>query len=495
MRSRPAARLAKTGARRRARRSRRSTPSRRRSTLAFDDGSLRERELFADCVVSTESKALRHLFFAEREAAKVPDVPKDTPAVDIQRAAVVGAGTMGGGIAMSYANAGIPVLLKEVDDAALQRGLATIRKNYESTVAKGKMTAEALERTMALITPTTSYDGFDQVDIVVEAVFENMDLKKATFAELGRVTRPDCVLASNTSTLDIDEFAQSSGRPAQVIGHHFFSPANVMKLLEIVRGRETSKRGDRHVGEARQAPRARCRSSSATASASSPTACSPTTCARRTCCSRRARASPQIDRVLTDFGMPVGPFGMQDIAGIDVGARIRQYLRVDRQDARRGPAVGGARPAVRDGPLRAEDRRGLVPVRGRQPQAASPIRWSTRSRPRKPRKRGITRRAVADDEILARITTALANEGARVLEDGFALRAGDIDVIYCYGFGFPRHRGGPMFYADTVGLPTVLARVQGVPRAVRRLLAAGAAAREAGRRGARALRAGEKVPA
>jgi 3-hydroxyacyl-CoA dehydrogenase len=171
----------------------------------------------------------------------VPDIPKDTPAKEIKRAAVVGAGTMGGGIAMTYANAGIPVLLKEVDQASLDRGLATIRKNYAVTMSKGKMTAEQVEQTMALITPTTTYDGFDQVDIVVEAVFENMDLKKATFAELGKVTRPDAVLASNSSTLDIDEFARASGRPSQVVGHHFFSPANVMKLLEIVRGRETSK--------------------------------------------------------------------------------------------------------------------------------------------------------------------------------------------------------------------------------------------------------------
>ena len=209
-------------------------------TMDFDAGSARERELFADCVLSTESRAMVHLFFAEREVSRIPDVPKDTPARGISRAAVVGAGTMGGGIAMSYANAGIPVLLKEVDHAALDRGLTTIRRNYESTVAKGRMTPEALEKTLALITPTTTYDGFDQVDIVVEAVFENMELKKTTFRELGRVTRPEAVLASNTSTLDIDEFAKASGRPSQVIGHHFFSPANVMKLMEIVRGRETS---------------------------------------------------------------------------------------------------------------------------------------------------------------------------------------------------------------------------------------------------------------
>ena len=224
-------------------------------TVPFDAGSVHERELFADCVVSIESKALRHMFFAEREAAKVAGVPKETPVLDIRRAAVVGAGTMGGGIAMSYANAGIPVLLKEVDDAALQRGLGTIRKNYESSVARGRMTREAVEKTMALITPTTSYDAFNTADIVVEAVFENMDLKKATFAELGRVTRADCVLATNTSTLDIDEFARASGRPGQVIGHHFFSPANIMKLVEIVRGRETSTVGDCDVGEAWQAPR------------------------------------------------------------------------------------------------------------------------------------------------------------------------------------------------------------------------------------------------
>jgi 3-hydroxyacyl-CoA dehydrogenase len=207
----------------------------------FDQGSIRERELFADCVVATESKALRHLFFAEREVAKIPDVPRDTPTSAIKRAAIVGAGTMGGGIAMTYANAGIPVLLKEVDQAALDRGMATIRKNYAGTVAKGKMTPDAMQRTLALITPTTTYDGFDQVDIVVEAVFENMDLKKATFGDLGRVTKPDCILASNSSTLDIDAFDGASGRPDKVLGHHFFCPAHIMKLLEIVRGKDTSK--------------------------------------------------------------------------------------------------------------------------------------------------------------------------------------------------------------------------------------------------------------
>ena len=427
-------------------------------TLPFDQGSVRERELFAQCVVSTESKALRHLFFAEREAARVADVKKDTPTLDVKRAAVVGAGTMGGGIAMSYANAGIPVLLKEVDDAALQRGLATIRKNYEGSVAKGRLTPEAYERTMALITPTTSFDGFDGVDVVVEAVFENMDLKKQTFADLGRVTRPDCVLASNTSTLDIDVFAHASGRPAQVIGHHFFSPANVMKLLEIVRGKETSASV---VATSVKLGKKLAKVPVVVGNCFGFVANRMLAYYMREAYLLLEEGAPveQVDRVLMDFGLPVGPFGMQDIAGIDVGARIRQYL-------------------ASTGQTRAEGPQSEVPDRlfemGRygQKTGAGWYRYEAGSRKGIPDplveqlaaeaagKRGVTRRKVGDDEILARITTALANEGARVLEDGFAQRASDIDVIYCYGFGFPRHRGGPMFYADTVGLPTVLARVR-----------------------------------
>jgi 3-hydroxyacyl-CoA dehydrogenase len=427
--------------------------------LTFDAGSVRERELFADCVVSTESKALRHLFFAEREVAKVPGVPKDTPVAPIRRAAVVGAGTMGGGIAMTYANAGIPVLLKEVDQAALDRGLNTIRRNYESSVARGRMSPQAVEETMARVTPTTSYDGFDQVDIVAEAVFENMDLKTSTFAELGRVTRPDCILASNSSTLDIDAFARASGRPARVIGHHFFSPANVMKLLEIVRGTQTS-----HEVIATSLKLAKRLNKVGVVVGNCFGFVANRMLAyymREACLLLEEGASvAQIDRVLTDFGLPVGPFGMQDIAGIDVGARVRQYL-------------------ASIGKTRAEGPQSDIPDRlfemGRYGQKTG-AGWYTYdapgSRTRIPdplieelaaeaaAKRGIARTAVADDEIVARITTALANEGARVLEEGYALRAGDIDVIYVYGFGFPRHRGGPMFYADTVGLPVVLARVK-----------------------------------
>jgi 3-hydroxyacyl-CoA dehydrogenase len=427
-------------------------------TMPFDEASLRERELFAECVVSTESKALRHMFFAEREAAKVPDVPRSTPVATIGRAAVIGAGTMGGGIAMAYASAGIPVVLKDVDAAAVERGMATIRKNYESSLAKGKLSQDAYAKAMSLITPTTSYDGFDTVDIVVEAVFENMDLKKTAFGELGRVTRPGCILASNTSTLDIDEFGAASGRLPQVIGHHFFSPANVMKLLEIVRGRETSAET--------------IATSVALGKRLSKVPVVVGNCfgfvANRMLAYYMREAYllleegasvPQIDAVLTAFGMPVGPFGMQDIAGIDVGARIRQYLK----------SIGKTRA---EGPQSEVPDRLFEMGRYGQKTGAGWYRYEAGSRNRIPdplidqvaseeaARRGVTRRKITGDEILARTSTALANEGARVLEDGFALRAGDIDVIYCYGFGFPRHRGGPMFYADTVGLPTVLRRVE-----------------------------------
>ena len=427
-------------------------------TLDFERGSARERELFADSVTSLESRALVHMFFADREAAKVPDVPKDTPVATIARAAVIGAGTMGGGIAMAYANAGIPVLLKDVDDTVVQKGLATIRKNYESTVAKGKMTADAMAKTLSLITPTTTYDGFENVDIVVEAAFEDMNLKKTIFADLGRITKPSCILASNTSTLDIDEFANASGRPQQVIGHHFFSPANVMKLLEIVRARDTSKET--------------IATSLALAKRLGKVGVVVGNCfafvANRMLAYYMREALllleegatvPQIDGALTEFGLPVGPFGMQDIAGIDVGWRIRQFLK----------SIGKTRA---EGPQSAVPDRLYEMGRYGQKTGAGWYKYQAGSRNRihdplvdqiaaeEGAKRGITRRTVTDEEIIARIMTALANEGARVLEEGYATRASDIDAVYCYGFGFPRHVGGPMFYADAVGLPTVLARVK-----------------------------------
>jgi 3-hydroxyacyl-CoA dehydrogenase len=424
---------------------------------SFDEGSTRERELFADCVVSTESKALRHQFFAEREVAKIPDVPRDTPASPIKRAAIVGAGTMGGGIAMTYANAGIPVLLKEVDQAALDRGMATIRKNYEGTVSKGKMTPDAMQKTLSLITPTTTYDSFDQVDIVVEAVFENMDLKKATFAELGRVTRPECILASNSSTLDIDAFASASGRPDKVVGHHFFSPAHIMKLLEIVRGRETSKETiATSLKLAKQLGKVGVVVGN----------CFGFVANRMLAYYMReayllleeGASASQIDKALTDFGMPMGPFAMQDVAGIDVSARIREYLKSIGKTRAEGPQSEVMDRLYEMGRYGQKTGAGWYRYEpGSRTPIADPLIDELAAK--EAAKRGVERRRISDDEIIARITTALANEGARVLEEGYAIRPGDIDVIYAYGFGFPRHRGGPMFYADTVGLPVVLQRV------------------------------------
>ena len=426
--------------------------------LPFDQGSVRERELFADCVVSTESKALRHLFFAEREVAKVPDVPKDTPTKGDQARRGGRRRHDGRRHRDELRERRHPGAAEGSRQAALDRGLATIRKNYDVTMSKGKMTAEQVEKTMALITPTTSYDGFDQVDIVIEAVFENMELKKATFAELGKVTRPDCILASNSSTLDIDEFARASGRPAQVLGHHFFSPANVMKLLEIVRGRETSKEV---IATSLKLAKKLGKVGVVVGN------CFGFVANRMLAYYMReayllleeGASVEQIDRVLTEFGLPVGPFGMQDIAGIDVGARIRQYLK----------SIGKSRA---EGPQSAIPDRLFEMGRYGQKTGAGWYKYDAPgSRNRTPdplieqlaneeaKKRGIARRPISDEEIIARITTALANEGARVLEEKFATRPGDIDIIYVYGFGFPRHRGGPMFYADTVGLPTVLSRV------------------------------------
>jgi 3-hydroxyacyl-CoA dehydrogenase len=423
----------------------------------FDEGSLRERELFAECVVSTESKALRHLFFAEREVAKIPDVPRDTPTRAIGCAAIVGAGTMGGGIAMTYANAGIPVLLRDVDETALERGMAMIRKNYESAVAKGKMTQDALAKTLALITPTTGYDGFERADIVVEAVFEDLDLKRTTFAELSRVTRPDCTLASNTSTLDIDALAAASGRPDKVLGHHFFSPAQVMKLLEIVRGRHTDAQT---IAMSLKLAKRLGKVGVVVGN------CFGFVANRMLAYYMReayllleeGATASQIDSALTDFGMPMGPFAMQDVAGIDVSARIRQYLKSIGKTRAEGPQSEVMDRLYELG--RYGQKTGVGWYRyeqGSRTPIADPLIDELAAR--EAARRGVTRRTIADEEIIARVTTALANEGARVLGEGYALRPGDIDVIYAYGFGFPRYRGGPLFYSDTIGLPTVLRRV------------------------------------
>jgi 3-hydroxyacyl-CoA dehydrogenase len=424
----------------------------------FDAGSLVERERFADCVVSTEARAQRYLFFAEREARNVPDVPRTTPTREIRRAAVLGAGTMGIGIAMTYASAGIAVLLKDVDESALQRALATIAKSYDASQSKGRMTVEQAARASALITPTTTWDGFEAVDIVTEAVFEDMPLKTMTFSELGQVTHADCILASNTSTFDIDVLARASGRAEAVVGHHFFSPANVMKLLEIVRGRQTA----RDVVATSLALARRLGKVGVVVGN-----CFGFVANRMLAYYRRealllleeGASVVQIDGALTEFGMPVGPFAMQDIAGIDVDKRIRQHLATMGKTRADGPQSEVPDRLFEMGRYGQKTGAGWYSYE-KGGRTGTPDPLVERLAEEAAARRGIARRRIGNDEIITRIMTALANEGARVLDEGYALRASDIDVIYRYGFGFPRHRGGPMFHAETAGLPIVLAQLR-----------------------------------
>ncbi len=423
--------------------------------LSFEDGVKEETRLFEECLFSTQSKALIHVFFGERTVAKIPDVPKDTPAFAIRSAAVIGAGTMGGGIAMCYANAGIPVLLKETSREALDRGIATIRKNYANSVAKGRFSQSVMDQRMALITPSLNYDGFEQADIIVEAVFEGMELKKQVFAELDRIAKPGCILASNTSTLSIDEIASATSRPQMVIGHHFFSPANVMRLLEIVRGKQSSKEViATSMGLAKTLGKVgvlvgNCRGF----------------VGNRMFHPYRREAQflveegadvEAVDRAMVDFGMAMGALSVGDLAGLDVGWRIRKEFR--------HLEIPGVRKALLEDALCEMGRYGQKTRAG----------WYQYDENRKPSRdpavdeliarvrgeAGITPRTIDEEEIRDRLLFALINEGARILEEGMALRSVDIDIIYVSGYGFPAHRGGPMFYADTTGLGNVLARVR-----------------------------------
>ncbi len=424
-------------------------------SLPFPEGIKREAEIFRECLFSTQSKALIHAFFSERQARKIPDVPRDTPVRDVRAAAVVGAGTMGGGIAMSYVNAGIPVRLKEVTQGALDRGTGTIRKNYERSVERGRFTREFAEQRMAMITPQTDWDGFGEADIIVEAVFENMALKKDVFRQIDAVARPGAVLATNTSTLNVDEIAAVTSRPTDVIGHHFFSPANVMRLLEIVRGAETSK----DVVATSMALARRLRKVGVLVGN-----CHGFVGNRMFHPYRREAqflaeegAKPAlVDAVLYDFGMAMGPMAVGDLAGLDIGMRVRQEAPHMYPPGTRRPYAEDALCAL---------------VRYGQKTGAGWYRYgSDRSRHDDPEvdallkrvasEHGIEQRDPSADVILDRAVYALVNEGARILEEGYALRSSDIDIIYLYGYGFPAHRGGPMFYADTVGLAKVLARIE-----------------------------------
>src|SRR5215471_1467578 len=424
------------------------------TTMSFEEGCKLEQKLFLDCLFSEQSRSFIHVFFSEREVSKVPDIPKGTPVIAIKSAAVVGAGTMGGGIAMVLANAGIPVLLKEADQTALDRGLAAIRLNYENSVKRGRFSQQVAEERAKRITPTLSYDDFSKVDLVIEAVFEGMALKKEVFRELDRVCKAGAILASNTSTLSIDEIASATSRPEFVIGTHFFSPANVMRLLEIVRGKITSKEV---IATCMQWSKALGKVGVLVGN------CRGFVGNRMFHPYRReaqflveeGAAIAAVDQALTDFGMAMGPLATGDLAGLDVGWRIRkEYRHLEQPDVRQPILEDRLCELGRYGQKTAagwykydEQRRAISDL-----QVHELVRkWVQEA--------GIAQRQVSASEVTDRCIYALVNEGARILQEGYALRASDIDIIYLNGYGFPSYRGGPMWYADTVGLKQVYDRV------------------------------------
>ena len=425
------------------------------TTLPFDQGCKKEREIVRRVLMGDQAKAMIHIFFAERAVARVPGIPKDTATYPIAKVGIIGAGTMGGGIAMACANAGISVVLKETEQAALDRGVAAIRKNYESSVKKGRFSQAVMDQRMALIHPQLTYDGFDQADLIIEAVFESMTLKKQIFAEIDKIAKPDCVLASNTSTLDIDEIAAATSRPQMVIGLHFFSPAHVMRLVEIVRGKHPSNevvatslaiakklgkvgvvvgncRG--FVGNRMMLPYMR----------------------EAQFLAEEGSTPEQVDKALTDFGMAMGIFAVDDMGGIDLAYRVKQEYAHLRKPGERVPLVldklyemGRLGQKRGKGWYRYDESRSPIP----DPEVHALIEKTAREA-------GITRRTITPQEIIERSVYIMINEGARILEEGHAQRAADIDVIYCTGYGFPGYRGGPMWYADTVGLKNVYTRVR-----------------------------------
>jgi 3-hydroxyacyl-CoA dehydrogenase len=414
--------------------------------LPFDEGLKVERKLFMELVTGTQSAAQRHVFFAERQAWKIPDVPDETETLPVSRVGILGAGTMGGGIAMNFLNAGLPVTILETKPEALERGLSTIRKNYEATAKKGRMTSADVEARMALLTGTLEMADLSDSDLVIEAVFENMDIKKDVFGKLDRIIKPGAILASNTSYLNIDEIASATSRPESVIGLHFFSPANVMRLLEVVRADKTSKpviatsmKIAKKIGKI----------------AALVGVC-PGFVGNRMLSQRQREANKlvmegampwDVDRVLFGFGFPMGPFAMSDLAGLDIGwnaaaskgETIRDVLcEMDRRGQKTGAGfydydenrIATPSPIVE---------KIILDFAGRQ---------------------GINRRSITDAEILERCIYPMINEGAKILEEGKAIRASDIDIVWINGYGWPVYSGGPMFYADIIGLDVVLAKMK-----------------------------------
>ena len=424
--------------------------------LPFDDGRKEERRRFAGLVEGNESKALRHMFFAERQTTKIPDVPEGTPTRKIEKAAVIGAGTMGGGITMSLVNVGIPVTIIEMKQDALDRGIATIKKNYASTVSKGRLKQEEMDKRMALITPALSIEAGKDADIIIEAVFERMDVKQEIFRKLDAVMKPGAILASNTSTLDVDAIAAVTKRPQDVIGTHFFSPANVMRLLEVVRGKATGKDvlattmalgkkikkvpvvsgvcdgfiGNRMIEKYGQQSLFLLDEG-----------CSP----------------QQVDAAVQKWGMAMGPLTMGDMAGLDIGWEIRKRRYIERPNFLYSKVGDKVAELGRFGQKTGKG--WYLYEAGNRKPIPDPLVDTIVADYRKAN--NIPTRSISDEEIVERLIYSLVNEAAYILEEGIALRASDIDMVYLTGYGFPPYRGGPMFYADTVGLPKVLAAIEG----------------------------------
>ena len=422
----------------------------------FDEGIKHEREIFLGLLQSSEYKALRHAFFAERAAAKIPDVPQETPTRKVEHVAVIGAGTMGGGIAMNFLNAGLGVTLLETSQEALVAGIARMRGNYETSVKRGKLTQEKVERAMGpLLSPTVNYADLRSADLVIEAVFEDMEVKEKVFRKLDEFAKPGAILATNTSTLDVDAIAAFTKRPEDVIGLHFFSPANVMKLLEVVRGARTGHEVLATAMEVAKKIRKTAVVSGVCDGFIGNRMLEPY--ARQAQYLVEEGATPQqVDRALEKFGMAMGPFRVGDLAGNDISWAIRKRRYVEH------PEVVYSKIADRLCELgRFGQKTGAGWYRyeaGKREPLADPAVDQMIAAYRK--EHGIKPRIIAEDEIVERCIYALVNEGARILEEGIAQRASDIDLVYLTGYGFPAARGGPMFHADTVGLSEVLRRIR-----------------------------------
>ena len=412
----------------------------------FDEGLAYERKLFVELMAGTQSAAQRYVFFAERQVWKIPDVPDDTPTIPLQRIGVIGAGTMGGGIAMNFANIGMPVTIVETKQDALDRGIGVVRKNYERSTKSGRLTMADVDKRMQLLTPTLDLEQLADCDLIIEAVFENMDIKKEVFGKLDRIVKQGAILATNTSALDINEIATAVKRPDAVIGLHFFSPANVMRLVEVVRARETSKPV---IATSMQLAKKLGKIAALVG------VC-PGFVGNRILYARSRQANAMvmegampwdIDKAIYDFGLPMGPFAMSDLAGLDIGwnpeksnsSTIREVLC---EQGRRGQKTGA-------GYYDYDEQRNARP----SPVTEKIIReFAARS--------GAPQREITEQEILERCLFAQINEGAKILEEKIAIRPSDIDIVWINGYGWPVYRGGPMFYADTVGLAQVVAKLQ-----------------------------------